>query len=717
MNRFFLLVGALLLFLGGGTSVFALSSLEYSGPDLFPTDPSCQSINDGCPNPHYTSFSFTYTSDQAISPNGGFRIGIGWMFNGLFLGDLLPNWGSPQFFFPSFPNYTTVSSPVPFSTSKQCTGSFCNSQVSFPNGLPSGTPVTVLFGDTSGGSPGILVPAIESNAQVFLSEDFSGSQTFVLAPDPHPRLHVTGTHADRVVVIGPSTVNVGEYAMFVAKVMEGPDAYEHNSFTDGNFLGTFSFSSTDFRARMPPTVGMSLADGGVRKFWIRFSTPGIHSVNVHANGVGVDLVGVSNPIEVRSGPVVGTPSSPVPDNYNLYWGSLHNHTAVGGHALSTTEQAFDFGREYARLDFLSMSEHCGTEEFNFAELENMADARYIPRVFVTFPAYEWTSSSEGHRHAIFKDSASAFSFCDTGTNQIGEQEQLDSSLSTFLSDVGSVGGIAILHHPSWNHVSGVNWGSKDSNAQRLVEIYSWHGRSEYYNNPLLIHNSPSAQFDAKTGNFVQDALASGYRLGITADADNHFGMPGSNATKGWLKGFYARNGLTAVYAPSLTRDSVWSALNARRVYGTTGARIQLKFTSGSHWMGEEFSSVSIPSMSIRVLGTTPLDYVKIFRDGKEEVFSWTGDGSLSNIDLQFTDTNVIPSNTYSYYVRVHQANDHYAWSSPMWITYLPARFSSADSSALYLEEFVSFLYPPLFSLELVNALVDSATNLGRFSFR
>lgn len=350
---------------------------------------------------------------------------------------------------------------------------------------------------------------------------------------------------------------------------------------------------------------------------------------------------------------------------------------MGGHGLQTPYFAFDYGRDKAFLQFMAVSEHCGKAPFNWNDLEVISERYYEPGSFVTFPAYEWTSFLEGHRHVLFYDASQGTAFCDLANNQATQGEQNSFTLAELLNFLSPLNAIALLHHPAWTISQGVNWGPISSATQRLVEIYSWHGRSEYYDNPLVIHNNSQKQFGPDSNNFIQDALFNGYRLGITADADNHFGMPGSNVGRGFGNGFYSRMGITAVYASALDKPAIWEALNARRTYGTTGARILLEFTVNEHVMGEEFTTTAPPELNVKVIGTAPIDYVKIFKNGKQEIYSWTNTTNSNIAEFSYKDLNVQTGQLYNYYVRVHQTDDHYAWSSPIWVNYAGALFAMA----------------------------------------
>ncbi len=118
--------------------------------------------------------------------------------------------------------------------------------------------------------------------------------------------------------------------------------------------------------------------------------------------------------------------------------------------------------------------------------------------------------------------------------------------------------------------------------------------------------------------FYDEALARGYRLGIVAGSDDHKSRPGASYPGAGL--FGVRGGLTCIYASSLTREGLWDALKQRRVYGTTGQRIILHFTTGEHWMGEEFDATEPPVFEVYVVGVAGLEAVELKR-GTQVIFA------------------------------------------------------------------------------------------------
>jgi len=59
---------------------------------------------------------------------------------------------------------------------------------------------------------------------------------------------------------------------------------------------------------------------------------------------------------------------------------------------------------------------------------------------------------------------------------------------------------------------------------------------------------------------------------------------------------------------------------------------------------------------------------------KDQTFAYTKQGTGSEEKFDFTDNALTPG-THYYYVRVWQENEQIAWSSPVWVTYVPG---SAD---------------------------------------
>ena len=113
-----------------------------------------------------------------------------------------------------------------------------------------------------------------------------------------------------------------------------------------------------------------------------------------------------------------------------------------------------------------------------------------------------------------------------------------------------------------------------------------------------------------------------------------------------------------------SRESIWEALWNRRCYGTSGARIYLDFRVDGALMGSVLdASHTEPEIEVTVVGTEPVVLIEVLR-GSEVIRRHTGIAEEAH--LVFTDDDLPAAGAY-YYVRVTQADDEMAWSSPIWI--------------------------------------------------
>jgi hypothetical protein len=130
----------------------------------------------------------------------------------------------------------------------------------------------------------------------------------------------------------------------------------------------------------------------------------------------------------------------------------------------------------------------------------------------------------------------------------------------------------------------------------VLEIHSGHGTFEW---------------------FWRDALQRGYHVGVVAGSDDHMGRPGGSYP-GRNDRRFVYGGLTAIYADELSRRSLFDALQARRCYATTGARILLRVDVDGHVMGSSYSTVNPPTIRFHVAGTAPIERVEVF-NGLERI--------------------------------------------------------------------------------------------------
>ena len=142
------------------------------------------------------------------------------------------------------------------------------------------------------------------------------------------------------------------------------------------------------------------------------------------------------------------------------------------------------------------------------------------------------------------------------------------------------------------HIGGRRANLDFYNAEMMpfIEIYSDHGQFEW---------------------FLEEALTRGLKVGFTASSDDVYGKLGDSIPG--VRLFAVHGGITCVYAEDLNRTALWQAFMARRVYGTTGERMQLRFKTGDHWLGEEINQAKPPVFTVETGGTAGIERVEIFR--------------------------------------------------------------------------------------------------------
>ena len=291
---------------------------------------------------------------------------------------------------------------------------------------------------------------------------------------------------------------------------------------------------------------------------------------------------------------------------NIYWGDIHNHCNIG-YAQGSLERAYEIARSH--LDFYCFTPHSqwhdmpGTSNFdrfikgfettrqNWDKIKRYANESYRPGEFVSFIGYEWHSGVYGDVCAIMPGHDGDLVYLDN----IRDLQQFARQNNAIL----------IPHHPAYQQGwRGQNWSVLGPiDVSPVVEIFSEHGNAESDRAPhRYIRHSMGGRY---TKNTYQYLLAQGHQVGLVASSDDHLGYPGAYG-----------EGLVAVHADTLTRESVMEAIKARRTYGVSQDRIELDFRLNGRWMGETLPSTPDRNIFVKVRGQDVIDRVEILRNNK-----------------------------------------------------------------------------------------------------
>jgi hypothetical protein len=323
---------------------------------------------------------------------------------------------------------------------------------------------------------------------------------------------------------------------------------------------------------------------------------------------------------------------------------------MDGNNDGSLADTYRYAIDAAELDFLGVSDHNGLggpdiDYVNFLESQR-ADLFFLPGTFVPLYVYERSLPyPNGHRNVVFARRGNP-------TLPIPDAEQKGETGAKALYEyLRQRGGIAISHTSATN--MGTDWRDNDPEVEPLVEIYQGDRVSaEYEGAPKAAHAASPASSPGgfRPAGYVWNAWAKGYRLGVQASSDhlsNHIS--------------YA-----CTIAGDFTRDGLLDAMKRRHSYGATD-NIVLDYRlrgGGVEYLQGEIAEVPRDfRLSIKVLGTNRIRQVDIVRNN---TFLHTAHPLERDFELQFQDSGVQAGESY-YYVRVIQADDQVAWSSPIWV--------------------------------------------------
>jgi hypothetical protein len=423
----------------------------------------------------------------------------------------------------------------------------------------------------------VTLTLANSEAQTFCERTFEfraavdcfGAGVFLDLPE-QPELEIVNGPPAKLVLISPTEAVVGEPFWLGVKLED----IWGNPCRD--FGGKVDLYSDAELTGLPETASLGRIEGVIAE------EPGIILVSASCG----ELSAVSPPIEIKA-------EKP---EYRALWGDLHGQSeeTIGTNSI---EDYWTFARDRAFLDFCG---HQGndfqiTPEF-WRRVKDTAKAFHEPGRFVTIPGYEWSGihPNGGDRNVHFlEDHPEIF--------RSSRWQAPDAPPETEANDAHQLfdrlrGKDAIVVA----HVGGrpANLQFHDDEIERLIEVASAWGKFEW---------------------MIEDAMRLGHKVGFCAGSDDHKGRPGASYPGRSFFGWYG--GLTCVLAKELTREAIFEALRARHCYATTGQRMILQVTCDGHVMGEEYRAKGPRHISIRAIGTAPIERIDLFRN-IELLTSW-----------------------------------------------------------------------------------------------
>src|SRR5690606_17097940 len=107
------------------------------------------------------------------------------------------------------------------------------------------------------------------------------------------------------------------------------------------------------------------------------------------------------------------------------------------------------------------------------------------------------------------------------------------------------------------------------------------------------------------GSTAEEGWRRGHKFGIVGGTDHHAAYPGSHG-----------DGRMGVFAESLTREALFEAFRARRVFAATGDRIVPRMWINDAFVGEQIRAAGERTIRIDVQGSDALDKVELIKNGR-----------------------------------------------------------------------------------------------------
>ena len=358
----------------------------------------------------------------------------------------------------------------------------------------------------------------------------------------------------------------------------------------------------------------------------------------------------------------------------VFFGDIHVHSAetvTGGHGCGegSVLDNYHYARDAAGLDFFALTDHDWDIQTDTGwQVRQEAAREYdCPGRFAALLGFEWTSTQYGHRNVYYRDLAGPWFNAVTGRSKWDPGNARPADLYTALREAG-VAALTIPHHPAYGYHP-MAWDTLDPEFDRLVEIYSCWGSSEYAGSPYA--NIGSDTFEDL---FVTNALKSGHRFGFIASSDGHDGCPGLATWPGpQSQNVHPQlahplgSGRAAVFAEELTREAVFDALCQSQCYATTGEPLVLTFSLDDHPMGSEIEASKLgdkPVLRLGTKGTVPMSKLQVVKNGRLLV---SVDARETEEDLEIADEQFDACRPNFYYAKVIQRDHEMAWSSPIFV--------------------------------------------------
>ena len=342
-------------------------------------------------------------------------------------------------------------------------------------------------------------------------------------------------------------------------------------------------------------------------------------------------------------------------NYNgqamrLARGEFHRHSEIsmdGGMDGSILDQ-WRYIIDAVDLDWVGCCDHDngGGREYTWWLTQKQTDLFYNPGRFSPIFSYERSVAyPEGHRNVLFAE---------RGIRTLPRLPKMsDNSTGKAPDTLMFYRYLKAFHGVTASHTSatvmGTDWRDNDPDVETSVEIYQ--GDRQNYEKPGAPRSS--TEKDSIGGyrpkGYVDLALEMGYKMAFEASSDH----------------VSTHMSFGNVLTTAITREAILEGFRQRHLYASTD-NILAEFKSGTHIMGDIFSTAQAPSFEVKLHGTGPFAKVVIVKDNQ---YVYSQEPKSAVVSFTWRDQNPTAGKASYYYARGEQANGEIVWMSPMWVTY------------------------------------------------
>jgi hypothetical protein len=333
----------------------------------------------------------------------------------------------------------------------------------------------------------------------------------------------------------------------------------------------------------------------------------------------------------------------------LVRGDFHRHTEISfdGRGDGPAIDAYRYAIDAASMGWIGCCDHDngGGREYTWWLTQKFTDAYSLGSKFVPMYYYERSVNyPEGHRNVLFAQRG-VRTLPRLPTTSPSSPSVPAPDTNMLYAYLHAFGGITAGHTSATDQ--GTDWRNNDPQVEPFVEIYQ--GDRQDYEMPGAprANTSTDSISGYEASGYVSAGLGKGYQLGFEASSDH----------------ISTHISFTNIWVTARTRAGILDGMKKRRIYGSTD-NILADFRSGSHFMGESFSTGSAPVFTVRLWGTAPFQSVVVVKDNNI-VYSTSGDRVLS---FSWQDPAAQTGKTSYYYVRGLQTDGQIVWVSPMWVT-------------------------------------------------